>query len=90
MNFHLIQHFKSVHEGKKPFKCTICDTCFSLKTNLSKHIKSVHEKRKPFKCNICDADFASKQGMNNHTETVHDEQYSNAIYVSLALLKNAA
>ena len=53
-------------------KCTLCDACFSVKTNLNKHIKYVHEKKKPFECHICDANFASKQGMNTHTKSVHE------------------
>ena len=66
-NLYLIQH-----EEKKTFKCTLCEACFSLKTNLSKHIKSVHEKRKPFNCIICDANFASKQSMKSHSKSVHE------------------
>jgi uncharacterized Zn-finger protein len=45
-------HIASVHEGKKPFKCNICDTSFSQKVNLKRPIVSVHEGNKPVKCNI--------------------------------------
>ena len=36
-------HIASVHEGKKPFKCEICDDQFELKHELNEHIASVHE-----------------------------------------------
>ena len=36
----------SVHEGKKPYKCSICDARFARKTNLSGHIASIHEGKK--------------------------------------------
>ena len=32
-----------VHEGKKPFKCDICDASIGIKRNLSKHLTNVHE-----------------------------------------------
>ena len=39
----------SVHEGKKPFECDICDYSFSWKSNFIKHVASVHEGKKPLK-----------------------------------------
>ena len=55
---HLNNHIQSVHEGKKPFQCHICNNSFTLRSSLSKHIKSVHEKLKPYKCKDCDNSFA--------------------------------
>ena len=46
-------HTESVHRGKKPFKCNICDAAFARKQNLIGHIESVHGEMKPFKCNAC-------------------------------------
>ena len=40
----LKRHEASVHEGKKPFKCNICDVEFAQKSKLNIHIISVHEK----------------------------------------------
>ena len=60
----------SVHEGKKPFKCNLCDASFAEKCNLKKHVSTVHEGKKPFKCDICKADFTSKQIMNTHISSV--------------------
>ena len=36
-------HIASVHEGKKPFKCEICDDQFELKHELNEQIASLHE-----------------------------------------------
>ena len=41
-------HIASVHEGKKPFKCSICDYTFAQKKTLTNHISSVHEGKKAF------------------------------------------
>ena len=57
---------ESVHEGKKPFKCNICDTAFSQKQKLNGHVKSVHEGMEPFKCNICDKAFSYKHTLKGH------------------------
>ena len=32
-------HTESVHKGKKPFKCNICDAAFARKQNLKGHIE---------------------------------------------------
>ena len=52
---------KSVHEGKKPFECEICDVQFVLKEKLNEHIASVHEGKKPFKCDKCESCFTLKK-----------------------------
>ena len=43
------RHLDSVHEGKRPYKCSFCNISFGIKQNLTRHITSVHEKKKPFK-----------------------------------------
>ena len=43
----LEKHFASVHEGKKPFKCEVCDYRSSQKGGLKKHVALVHEEKIP-------------------------------------------
>ena len=55
------RHVESVHEGKKPFKCDICDYRDALKRGqINRHVASVHEEKKPFKCDICDYNCSQK------------------------------
>jgi uncharacterized Zn-finger protein len=35
----------SVHEGKKPFKCSICGTRFARKTHLNAHLQQLIKNR---------------------------------------------
>ena len=42
----MTKHVSSVHEGKKPFNCDICDFSCSQKSNMKIHIESVHEGEK--------------------------------------------
>ena len=46
-----INRMLAVHE-EKIFKCSICASSFTYKTNLKTHIESVHE-GKTFKCEFC-------------------------------------
>ena len=47
----------SVNEGKKQFKCDICNANFGQKSILNKHVGMVHEGKKQFKCKICTVNF---------------------------------
>ena len=68
----LKKHVQNVHEGIKPFKCTICDYEFSKHSNLKKHIVSVHERIKPFKCNMCQYETAHRPHLKRHIQNVHE------------------
>ena len=35
-------HVLSVHEGKKPYKCEVCDSSYSQPNTLRRHIDAVH------------------------------------------------
>ena len=45
-------HVTTVHDGKKQFKCDICNAKFRLKCMLNQHVATVHEEKKQFKCEI--------------------------------------
>ena len=59
-------HIEVVHEGKKPWKCSKCDSAFSLKSGLHRHEIMVHQKAKPFICKHCERAFSDKVTMNKH------------------------
>ena len=60
----LNEHIASVHEGKEPFKCNICNSSFTQEGQMNGHVALVHEGKKPFKCSICDTSFAEKSKSN--------------------------
>ena len=39
----LNKHVGTIHEGKKPFQCTICDARFGARGTLNKHVGTIHE-----------------------------------------------
>ena len=47
---YLKSHVESVHENRKPHKCTVCNYSCSQKSTLKMHVVSVHENEKPYKC----------------------------------------
>ena len=63
----------SVHEGKKPFKCEICDFRCNQKAKMTQHVLSVHQKKRLFKCNFCDYMFSRNSHLNKHIESVHEK-----------------
>ena len=73
---HIKLHIKSVHEGKKPFKCILFDKTFSNKGTLNIIIllhSSVHEGIKPFKCDICETKFVTKAYVKRHMALIHEK-----------------
>ena len=44
-------HIATVHEGTKPYLCSIrnCDSTFKTKKSLNRHINTIHERKKNFK-----------------------------------------
>ena len=35
---------KTLHEGKNPFQCKMCDNTYSTKGNLTRHVDKIHGK----------------------------------------------
>ena len=86
------RHVASLHEGKKPFNCELCDYSSSVKSSMNKHIASVHEGKKPFKCEYCDYSSSMRSTMNQHVALVVDyimvdcqafEKFENAIFFKI-------
>jgi uncharacterized Zn-finger protein len=42
----LRDHISVVHEGNKPYECSICDKTFSKKSNLTQHFDTHHNENK--------------------------------------------
>ena len=59
MNFP-IRHFSIVRDGKKPFKCDICDYSCSENADMKRHFASVHKGKKLFTNDICDHIYSRK------------------------------
>ena len=61
----------AVHDGEKPYKCTICENRYSEKDTLKKHIAKVHEKKFQILCSICGVSI-DKYNLRQHIQTVHE------------------
>ena len=65
-------HIKSVHEGKEPNSCKICDQVFTRYLSLKVHLDFVHGGKKILKCSECDRDtFRANNELKAHIELVH-------------------
>ena len=40
------RHIETIHKGRKPYSCGLCNYSCSEKASLTKHLKSVHEGKK--------------------------------------------
>ena len=56
---------------QKPFKCSDCDYCTGIKSDLVRHIKSVHLKLKPFSCSECDYRACKRSSLARHMKSIH-------------------
>ena len=66
------RHVVVVHEGRKRFKCEICNAEFGQKSDLNKHVAVVHEGKKQFTCDICNSEFGQKGTLKQHVVVVHE------------------
>ena len=69
-NIQVIHHKLSVHEGRKDFKCEICNHSTVSKYNLKAHMKQIHENIK-YECSMCESQYTSKTALSNHIAKVH-------------------
>ena len=59
----LAKHIASVHEGKKPFSCNICNATFTVKKSMKNHISIYHY------CDLCFIEVVNKK---EHFKSVHE------------------
>ena len=91
MFYFLKKHVESVHEGKKPFDCYICDYSCAKKNIMKYYVESVHEGRKPFDCDICDYSCAKKSVMKNIlNQFMKERNHLIVTFVITAVLKRVS
>ena len=71
-NYAVHKYTTSIHEGKKVYKCNMCDKNSIWKHAMKQHMASVHEGKKPFKCGLCDYSSSRKDTMKGHMVSVHE------------------
>ena len=64
----LCTHILVIHEGEKPYKCSICEYSCKRKDQLQPHISSVHKEKEPYEFTVSHSNF----GLNGHVQAVHE------------------
>ncbi|XP_066458691.1 oocyte zinc finger protein XlCOF8.4-like [Eleutherodactylus coqui] len=54
--------------GKKPFSCSECSQCFTLKSTLNVH-RRIHTTEKPYSCSECGKSYHQKSRLIGHQRT---------------------
>ena len=70
----LKRHIETFHEGKKPFKCNLCEFSSATNYGLDCHEKSIHVREKPFKCDTCEAFFGLECNLKRHIISAHGKK----------------
>ena len=71
----LLQHIQCVHEGRKDYKCHICDKKWGRKEDLKKHLKR-HERIQDHICHICGRGFVFSYELRRHVSKKLCSQHS--------------
>ena len=72
-------HVLIVHEGKKNFKCDICNKDFSSKAHLNTHKRDIHEDDenvRTHECTTCNKKFKSTVYLKTHMEVHENKRHS--------------
>jgi hypothetical protein len=65
-------HMRTVHSGRKPYKCPHCDYASAFRGNLNTHMKGMHLHTRQYLCNTCKAAFKTLGALIGHTKRVHE------------------
>lgn len=74
LRHNLLRHKRTIHEGKRPFKCNVsgCNASFVQRFDLQTHAASVHDKRKDFCCRVCSRAFSQRSNLLTHLRAAHE------------------
>ena len=90
LDLRLDQLVASVHEGKKPFKCSTCGASFTTITNLKCHFDLDHEEKKPYQCmQYLWFNFFTKSKFAMPIWIIHEKKPTNARPMMLVLPSNS-
>nr|XP_022306427.1 trichohyalin-like isoform X2 [Crassostrea virginica] len=65
-------HMRTVHSGRKPYKCPHCDYASAFRGNLNTHLKGMHLHTRQYLCTTCKAAFKTLGALIGHTKRVHE------------------
>ncbi|XP_076434783.1 uncharacterized protein LOC143274751 [Babylonia areolata] len=68
-------HIAAIHKNDRPFKCSLCEKSFVLKTKLRSHLKYKHaEGGRLFHCDQCSYRAFDARGLKVHQMCVHSKE----------------
>lgn len=69
----LASHIR-VHQGERPYACTVCEKAFVQKASLVKHLV-IHTGDKKWQCEQCGKKFTRKTGLTYHMKLHSNDRY---------------
>lgn len=61
-----------IHQGLRPYKCTMCDWAFKQAYDLKHHVESIHDGIKAHQCELCGKEFTRKYTLRLHQKSHTD------------------
>ncbi|KAL1378586.1 hypothetical protein pipiens_015494 [Culex pipiens pipiens] len=71
-NHSLKKHVIHVHEGQRPFPCSLCSLKFAHANQLQRHMYT-HTGEKPHKCELCPQAYAQTNDLVKHVARAHGD-----------------
>lgn len=75
----LIEHYKTVHEANKPFKCILCNLRFVKIRTLLDHVNFMHQNER-FRCEYCGIFFQRHASLCTHYKK-HESANGEAVFL---------